>query len=475
MTERRARLRVIVQIVAPLAGVGLLTAVLISNALSLSDSEQRVERIDTSLIELHGLEALVNAEFATVGFYLASGSDEFLASYRNTADVETAFTKVQDLVHDNAGQRLHIDSAREKYLAWRKFADNEISQVLAGRSQLGAMRRSGESVERAVHDAFKVVGDIQRQLQTEWTGRASAARRWLSLSILLGGLSVAVGLSILGTRQLSSLATEDAAHYQRLADQFSNTKHEHVVLQEEATELRVLVRERTANFQAATGQLEALAYAVSRHLRGRLEQAETLLRDVWYESLDDTVDRDVLHQLAQEVASAQRLQEALLTYARLTRVDLTIDRVGLSEILEAVLEELHPEVIRAQAQVTVAPRLPEVQGNRVVLMQIFAHLLANAVRSGADEPKVKIWALPAEGVVRIWVEDNGVGIAPKDQERIFKLFERVRSDRSDSNDQGIGIGLAIVRLAVERLGGRTGVESALDQGSRFWVELPLAS
>ena len=71
--------------------------------------------------------------------------------------------------------------------------------------------------------------------------------------------------------------------------------------------------------------------------------------------------------------------------------------------------------------------------------------------------------------VRLWVEDNGIGIAPQYHEKIFGLFERLPDARSVP---GTGIGLALVRKGAERMGGRAGVESELGQGSRFWVDLP---
>jgi signal transduction histidine kinase len=74
--------------------------------------------------------------------------------------------------------------------------------------------------------------------------------------------------------------------------------------------------------------------------------------------------------------------------------------------------------------------------------------------------------------VRLWIEDNGIGIAVEHQERIFRVFERLHGVETYS---GTGIGLAIVRKGVERLGGRFGVESQVDQGSRFWIELPKVS
>jgi signal transduction histidine kinase len=71
-------------------------------------------------------------------------------------------------------------------------------------------------------------------------------------------------------------------------------------------------------------------------------------------------------------------------------------------------------------------------------------------------------------MVRCWVEDNGVGIAPDHRERIFGIFERLHGG---DRHPGTGIGLAIVRKGVERMGGRVGVESTPGEGSRFWVEL----
>lgn len=86
-------------------------------------------------------------------------------------------------------------------------------------------------------------------------------------------------------------------------------------------------------------------------------------------------------------------------------------------------------------------------------------------------PRVRIYAEHQAGKVRIWVEDNGIGIAPEAGERIFEAFKRLHSQ---SEYEGTGVGLAIVRKAVERMGGAVGVESEPGKGSRFWVELQSA-
>jgi signal transduction histidine kinase len=114
--------------------------------------------------------------------------------------------------------------------------------------------------------------------------------------------------------------------------------------------------------------------------------------------------------------------------------------------------------------------LPVVLGHPATLSQVLTNLLGNALKFvPADRtPALRVRAENDNGRIRVWVEDNGMGIAAEHQERIFRVFERLHSG---DDYPGTGIGLAIVRKAVERMGGAVGVESTPGQGSRFWVEL----
>jgi len=98
------------------------------------------------------------------------------------------------------------------------------------------------------------------------------------------------------------------------------------------------------------------------------------------------------------------------------------------------------------------------------------NLITNAIRFVPPEvkPNINISAEVRDEVVRLWVEDNGIGIGPEHHERIFHIFERLHGIESYP---GTGIGLAIVKKGIEKLGGKAGVESAPGKGSRFWVEL----
>ena len=103
---------------------------------------------------------------------------------------------------------------------------------------------------------------------------------------------------------------------------------------------------------------------------------------------------------------------------------------------------------------------------------MLANLLSNALRFVAPEvrPEIRFWAEERPHTVRLWLEDNGIGIAPEHHRRVFRIFERLHG----ATYGGTGIGLAIVRKGVERMGGSVGLESALGTGSRFWIELPRA-
>jgi signal transduction histidine kinase len=103
------------------------------------------------------------------------------------------------------------------------------------------------------------------------------------------------------------------------------------------------------------------------------------------------------------------------------------------------------------------------------LAQILFNLVSNALKFVVPDvrPLVRLRTEAKGEFVRIWVEDNGIGIAPANQEQIFQLFTRLQGNKY----QGTGVGLAIVQKGVERMGGRLGVDSASGQGSRFWFEL----
>jgi signal transduction histidine kinase len=110
-------------------------------------------------------------------------------------------------------------------------------------------------------------------------------------------------------------------------------------------------------------------------------------------------------------------------------------------------------------------------GHEASFTQCLTNLLSNAVKFVAPgvTPQVRVYSEPVDGQVRLWVEDNGIGIDAAGQERLFKIFQRLHPQ---TEYEGTGIGLAIVRKAVERMGGKVGVKSQAGNGSKFWIQLP---
>jgi signal transduction histidine kinase len=104
------------------------------------------------------------------------------------------------------------------------------------------------------------------------------------------------------------------------------------------------------------------------------------------------------------------------------------------------------------------------------LTQCITNLLDNGVKFVPPDraPRIRIWNELLDGQVRLWFEDNGIGIPKEAQARVFEMFQRIHGE---SVYPGTGIGLTVVRKAVERMGGTAGVESEPGKGSRFWLQL----
>jgi PAS domain S-box-containing protein len=253
----------------------------------------------------------------------------------------------------------------------------------------------------------------------------------------------------------------------------SKTARDLSALRAYATTLEQTVRERTAALEMANSQLESFAYSVSHDLRAPLRGmhglADALLED-YGDALDDQA-RDYAHRIVLEARQLDRLIQDLLAYSRLTRISVAIESVDVGEVVEAALHNLDEDIRANRATIQVDSSLPRLKANRAVLIQVLTNLISNAVKFGGKEPTVHVRAQNVDGSARIWVEDHGIGIAPKHHERIFRAFERLHGIEEYP---GTGIGLAIVHKAIERLGGRLGVESREGQGSSFWFELPQA-
>lgn len=233
------------------------------------------------------------------------------------------------------------------------------------------------------------------------------------------------------------------------------------------------LQERTAQLEALNQELEAFTYSVSHDLRAPLFSmrgfAQALLED--YGQQVDQSGRNYIQRINNAAQRMENLIQDLLTYSRIGRTEVLLEAVSLAGIMPEVLSMLDASIKQSGAQVHIEQPLPSLVGHRSILVQVISNLLSNALKFVAPDaqPRVRLWTQDRGEWLRLWVEDNGIGIAPEYHKRIFRVFERLHSIEAYP---GTGIGLAIVQKGVERMGGRVGVESVLDQGSKFWIELP---
>lgn len=235
-----------------------------------------------------------------------------------------------------------------------------------------------------------------------------------------------------------------------------------------AAELEKVVDERTIRLRETIGELEMFSYSVAHDMRAPLRAmqgfAQILVED--YGANLPNEAREYISYITGAAVRMDMLIEDVLTYSTVLHSEMTTSVVDLDTLVRQIIQTF-PQLHTGTADIAIEGVLPKVAGHAAAISQCLSNLLTNAVKFVAPgtAPRVKIWAGRMGSVVRLWVEDNGIGIAPKDQQRIFGMFERVSNDY-----EGTGIGLAVVRKSIERLRGSFGVESVLGQGSKFWLE-----
>lgn len=239
-------------------------------------------------------------------------------------------------------------------------------------------------------------------------------------------------------------------------------------------ELERRVQERTASLREAVQQMEEFSYTVSHDLRAPLRTMQGFSQIV-IEDFGHKLGPEANEYMARISTASARLDQMIqdvLAYSRLARSQINSEAIDLKEVIESVIDE-HSELHSPRAEIEIAGEIPNVVAQQSALTQCVANLLGNAVKfiSPGTKAKVRIHMELVNNDARIYFADNGIGIDPKDHRRIWNMFERVYPNK---NYEGTGVGLAIVRKAVEKMGGQAGVESDLGKGSKFWIQLPRA-
>lgn len=236
------------------------------------------------------------------------------------------------------------------------------------------------------------------------------------------------------------------------------------------------VEMRTAELRDTNGQLEEFVYSIAHDLRAPLRAMQgfsSLLVDTYGELLPPE-GKNFAERILRSAEAMDAITLDLLAYGRMARSEVSLGPVAVEAVWEAAVFQCEKAIEETGAQVEAAVPLPLLQAHAPILTQVLANLLSNALKFAreGEMPRVLLRAEEIDDTtVRLWVEDNGIGIAPQYQQRIFRVFERLNGAKY----QGTGIGLSIVRKGVERMGGTIGLESEVGSGSRFWIQLPKAT
>jgi len=226
--------------------------------------------------------------------------------------------------------------------------------------------------------------------------------------------------------------------------------------------------------EASNRELEEFAYVVSHDLQEPLRTLQ-FFSDSLQADLAGKLDEQSRGDLQFIADAAQRMQQLvrdLLALSRTGRAELKRDRVPLAECVGDAVDALSNRIREMGAQIEVG-ELPDVQGDRTMLTQVFQNLIGNALKFVKPDttPRVHVTATRRDTMCLVCVADNGIGIKPEYAKKIFAPFQRLHAA---SEYEGTGIGLAICRKVVQRHGGNIWVDSEGSNGTRFCFELPLA-
>ncbi|HBO73990.1 MAG TPA: hypothetical protein DD653_04810 [Marinilabiliales bacterium] len=237
--------------------------------------------------------------------------------------------------------------------------------------------------------------------------------------------------------------------------------------------LEARVNERTAQLAAINKELESFSYSISHDLRAPLRAIfgfSQILSKRHRESLNDE-GQQYMDYIVQASVRMEHLINDLLEYSRLGRKSIDIYPISLNKVIDTIHSDFRQKLENVEASFFVEKEIPEILGNEILLQQIFINLIDNAITyRRTDVPlEIKINFEQDAKHVTLKISDNGIGIPKEYWEKIFNIFQRLHSE---DNYPGTGIGLATVRKSVTMLNGIIWVDSVVDQGTTFYVNLP---
>lgn len=329
-----------------------------------------------------------------------------------------------------------------------------LPRLHVGQGIVGWVAENGESVS-----GIKANEDPRFSLYADDDGSFSSV-----LVVPLKARDTILGVLELVNKRTGEFGGDDLAVAETLASSasiaFDNARLV-AALQRQAEDLR-----------ARNDELDAFAHTVAHDLQNPLAQimgfSDILQREE--SGLQDRVKRRALSSIAGNAEKMSDIVRELLLLASVRKTEVQLQPLQMEHIVEAAMSRVSHLMREHQADVRVPTFWPKAKGHAPWVEEIWENYLSNAVKYGGRPPRIEMGGseLP-DGMVRYWVRDNGPGLTPEDQERLFSPFTRLEHN---GQEYGHGLGLSIVWRITDKLGGKVSIESVEGQGSTFSFTLP---
>jgi signal transduction histidine kinase len=453
----------------------------------LKEREAEISRQNMELKRLAAEFAEQNEEIQQQASKLKDLATELESSNQDSVKRQAVLQTLLESLHtDNPNEPLGhicdllmslIGGSTDAVFILEKNGDELVALAHAGARETTERRWSFDRSFAAVamaHDRTSCVADLSLhpELSAEQTGW-EAYRSVMVTPLRLGGK--AAGVIAVFSLQPHDWTREQFQMIEWISAQCSmllDSRRMQMELQRTNAGLDQLVKERTAELQELVNELEHFSYTITHDLRAPLRAMHGfagLLADECMTVLN-TQSREYLSRITTAAGRMDRLITDALSYSKVVRNEMPKESIDVGRLLRGMVES-YPIFQKPHAQIEIADDLPPVLGNEAGLTQCFSNLLGNAVKFVAPGrlPIVRITGQRHGCKVRLWCEDNGIGIPKELQSRVFVMFQRL-----SKNYEGTGIGLTLVKKVVERMEGSVGIESEEGQGCRFWIELNAA-
>jgi signal transduction histidine kinase/DNA-binding NarL/FixJ family response regulator len=380
----------------------------------------------------------------------------------STLDLDSVFQRVMQIAM--------VQMGAEGTSVWLRDPDGKLECIAASGSSTkhikGMYLEPGQGIAGWVleHDQSVLVSDAQTDPRfnrriDEQIGFHT--RDLIAVPLILRGMSM--GVLEATNKKESPFAPADLAWMEVLAPMAASAIAN--------AKLFRTLRQRTAQLQARNEDLDAFAHTVAHDLKTPLSTivgfAETL--EMIYTDLSSEEMKRYLQMIARSGRKMSNIINGLLLLAGVRKTEVEVQPLDMGDLVSEVVQRLDGMIKENQAQVTIPPTWPTPLGYGPWIEEVWANYLSNAIKYGGRPPRVELGAtsLP-DDMIRFWVRDDGPGLTPQAQARLFTPFTRLDL----SNLEGHGLGLSITRRIVEKLGGQVGVESKVGRGSTFFFTLP---